>query len=302
MTSVAKLRAARATGATALAEYLRLHPKYQDRAFLFVEGKDDCCFYGSPVERRRSYVNIPCGNKDGVLDALSRITANRPHAQHCLFVVDKDLWDLLGITHPADPRLFITHHYSFENYLIRASLLERIWTDIIGLPLGHPHWPGWEAQFHTQSLKFTKYMLPLMAWVLDVRERRIKCNLNDIRLSTMLAMSSSGEIRRQPTFTLAEWERMGINDPTYVRDIAGLKQKHQILSAHSAKIWLRGKWELWFFQEFIRAMVAAVRAGVGGHVVSCEVNAGNIVQLLAPRTCAIPELEAYLDTNLGPRV
>lgn len=49
MTSVASLRLARANGATAYADFIKHQPLNPARSFIFVEGKDDCCFYAQAV-------------------------------------------------------------------------------------------------------------------------------------------------------------------------------------------------------------------------------------------------------------
>jgi len=300
MTSVASLRAARATGATAYAEYIKYHPTYPDRCFIFLEGKDDCCFYGQAVQAKRAFINISCGNKDGVLDALGKMQVNRPAARRCLFFVDKDLWDFLGRAHAADARLFITEHYSFENYIVSVETLERVWQDLAGLSLIHPLFEIWRTRFALQHIRFWRAMLPIMAWVLDVRTRQFKTRLNDFKLSTIFGFHADGELFRKTNTGIGCWEQQCLRDATYIRNIPHLKANYTALKQHPQKKWLRGKWELWFMQEFIRVMITDIRAKVADHAVTCDIHSGNAVQLLAPRTITPPQLNNLLDAQIIP--
>jgi hypothetical protein len=298
MTSVTSLRAARASAATAFADFLKHHPLFPDRCFIFLEGKDDCCFYGQIIQSRRQFINIPCGNKDGVLGALVKIRSHRPDAQRCLFFVDKDLWDILGLAHVHDSALFVTEYYSFENYLVSSEMFERVWTDLIGLSLLHPLFDPWKMQFLTQHAKFQQSMRPIMAWVLEVRRRGFRAHLGNLRLPSCFHFDANGNLIRQLNAGLRAWEQQCVSDPNYRRNIRQLQADNVLLNSLDWKRWLRGKWELWFMQEFLRVMINDVRARVSGHVITCDIHAGNVVQLLAPRAPIPNSLREFVNAQL----
>ncbi|HLP26231.1 MAG TPA: hypothetical protein VK477_11165, partial [Acidobacteriota bacterium] len=131
-----------------------------------------------------------------------------------------------------------------------------------------------------------------------IRARGIRCHLDQFKLGEVFHVMGDGSIHQRPNTGIAKWESWCISDSNYVRSTTGIRAALIRLKAANTKRWLRGKWELWLLQEFLRAMIQDVRARVAGHRVSCEINAGNIVHLLAPRALAVAELENFLDSAL----
>jgi hypothetical protein len=137
-----------------------------------------------------------------------------------------------------------------------------------------------------------------MAWVLDIRARQFKTRLNDFKLSSIFSFRADGELTRRAKSGISAWEQQCLRDATYTRNIQQVKANIATLKLHSQKGWLRGKWELWFMQEFVRVMIADVRAKVADHSVGCDIHTGNAVQLLAPRAVSPQLLTNFLATQL----
>ena len=145
-------------------EFLTNWDPFKNRLHCFYEGREDEIFYRAFVTARSGaqLMAYICGSKDEVYGVLTSV-ASHPGCEQSLFFVDKDLSDVLNEIRQQHQRLFVTHYYSVENYLVRQEVLGRFCRDFIhcrGLVCDHNQSC---ADFATAVSDFYAHILPLMA-------------------------------------------------------------------------------------------------------------------------------------------
>jgi hypothetical protein len=104
---------------------IKLRERLPDTTICVFEGDDDKLVYSQWIRRIRSdldYEPFPCGGKEQVLRLRDAVQQDLNGLGRCVFFfVDRDFDDLQGRQAGAD--LFMTGHYSVENYLVTDTVL-----------------------------------------------------------------------------------------------------------------------------------------------------------------------------------
>lgn len=272
--------------------------------YIFLEGRDDPSFIRVNVQRvaepkALSVQTIILENKKEVLNAYDYFEQRFPDNPRLMFFVDKDHDDLIGETRGTKTQrgLFVTQHYSIENYLVSETAIAAILTDCWGLDSSNRAIAIACEKFREFQEQYRLTFLPWMAWLLATRRSGKKTNINNIP-DKILTVNQNYQIilNCQPDLL------------TYLAKVCGIKTQPDNTAIDSAikelealptKVWLRGKQELWCLIAFINRLEQDAKAEKIKLKIRSQIHIDNIVEWLAPRLPCPLDLEDYLTTRLG---
>ena len=298
------LRQSRSSPATVLHKFLLSYDPTTERVHAFVEGAPDLVFYRPFIERYvspRVITMYNCGGKKQVYDAYARITARFPHCLRVIFLVDKDLDDIVGQPWPSDPRIFVTEFYSIENYVVSSDVLEKYFSDFVKIRIVAFDLGPALRRFDDQLKAFYKGILPVMAWILASRRAGHSPVLSNIDISRFISMSESGIARTRNSGRLNYLARVsGVSPaPSVLRQV---RRSCAELRRLAPKRFIRGKFEGWFFVQFIKRLVEALsevaRQSGGSISVIVPLEDSNYIQLLVNYVAMPPSLGSFLTFHL----
>ena len=271
---------------------------------IFLEGRDDPSLIRVNVQRfaepkALSVETIILGNKKEVLNAYDYLGKRFPNNPRIMFFVDKDHDDLLGETRGTKTQqcLFVTGHYSIENYLVSEPAIAAILTDFWGLDSSSEAIAIACQKFHQFQQDYRQVFLPWMAWLLATRRLGEKPNANNINISILTLDINYQILLNCQSDIFAHLGRVcNVNiqpDPTTIDSTI------RELEALPTKVWLRGKQELWCLIKFLNRLEEEVKTGKFKLKMRSPINIHNIVELLAPRLPCPSDLRDYLANRLG---
>ncbi|MFA6243220.1 MAG: DUF4435 domain-containing protein, partial [Candidatus Hydrogenedentales bacterium] len=163
----------RAAAVSGLAEFNTFLLEYKPgghRVFVFVEGRDDPCFYRRLVEQRlpKGYALrlVRCGNRRAVIDAVSNFLGRYPPDASVIALLDKDHSDLVPGSPATTYRFaFQTTWYSVESYVCEPLPVCRHCVESLGIPDGDSLSHSIEQQYQRAQARFYDVMRRCMAWI-----------------------------------------------------------------------------------------------------------------------------------------
>jgi hypothetical protein len=300
------LRGARTSRVSVLHKFLTNYDPNSDRIFVFVEGYPDQAFYGAQVQKyvpdsKRVFI-YNCEGKHNVYDTYSHVVTRYPHCERTLFFVDKDVDDIIGQQWPSDPRIFVTECYSIENYIVCRDSLSRYLRDYVKLRRVDVDMNVVLSQFEARLNEFHILILPIMAWIVIQRRAGNRVRLSDFRPGELFRVSDVG-ISRQPKRCAIKYltrvTGTSASGPVFRR----MRATNAELRRLPAKVYVRGKFEVWWFVEFAHRIIEGlmkVAGEVGGSVsVQAPLNESTSIQLLAPGVPTPTSLDAFLKFHLN---
>jgi hypothetical protein len=305
MSFAERLRQSRSSSTAALHKFLTTYDPNDNRVYAFVEGVPDRAFYQPLIEsfvknQKRVYVHS-CEGKKNVYEAFSRITGKFPECQNILFFVDKDLDDLIGCDWPSDPRIFVTDVYSIENYLVSKDSARRYLFDFV--KLSRTDLDPVVDELPQRLNEFHEAIVPLMSWIVAMKRAGINVILANIKMSDMFKYDGTrvSRIRAGHSQKALIAITKASKRTTCWRQVRTIKQ--ELLRQADPKRYVRGKFEAWFFMEFIKHAIAdlkIVAAESGGSVsVTAPLHDSNFVQLLVPGLVVPTPLKSFLAFHLN---
>lgn len=300
------LREARRSRVAVLHEFWTLYDPSKARVHAFLEGHEDVAFYSHHIEKRaprgvelRTY---RCDGKRQVYEAFEAIVQRVPDVKGALFFVDKDLDDILGKPWPTDPRIFVTDVYSIENYFVAETVLLRMVRDCVKLTGCAFEELAVAEQFRLAHARFSRLMLPVMAWILVARRMGLRPNLGKLSAEHFIELRADGVVARRHRVRVAELTRhtgveLGSGSVRRLRD--ALRE----LSRNEPKRVIRGKFELWFLVAFYNRLLAELQAlakEVGGSAkVKRQFTTATVVGEVPHHVVAPRSLELFLQAHLS---
>ena len=287
--------------------------KYRDGCndiYLFFEGKDDPSFYLPEIRKRASTFGtahtFQCEGKGTLLAVHGKVVNHIDNKHRCLFFIDKDLDNYLGIRNPRHMNIFVTEPYSIENYICGVESLHILWTELLHLPESDPRLQIMLTNFNFSYSTYAQSVRPIMAWVLNHRENypndRNKLNLNNLTIAQLLDMDPiTFKVRRKTgTYQCIVNATNMQENPVPINKI---KEKTKLFDLSTPKNWGRGKFEAGWFAAFIEKTISRFQQTRSANELKLslrlQVNAQNIVDVFAGRiTCPQP-LAAFLDFNFS---
>lgn len=303
------LRHERESPTAAYLQFLLKASKFPRDIHAFFEGQDDASFYTNFLHRFASNPKgihpYRCGNKRGVYEAHSKV--HQMHRQErVVFFVDKDLSDILNEDWESAQDIYVTDYYSIENYLVSEDMLYRVWTELfhfknVTLDFSDIHL----EKFREELERFYQYILPITAWIVYLRRKEKRPNVNNISFSRFfyfandLTLEKSEELKLLGEVKLLE-QLCGEVTP------AGWLEESRIimgeLSTLVPKAYIKGKLELCFFVKFVEKMRRVVDdsiSGSGGVGVRTQLTEENAIEVLGPRLIIPRSVEGFLIRNLS---
>lgn len=137
---------------------------------IFLEGRDDPSLIRVHSEREAkskglSIVVRVLGNKKDVIETWKYFETRFPNNPRLCFFVDKDHDDFLGQVEGITTQgsLFVTKHYSIENYLVTKESIKAVLNDIWGIDSPTVIEAACK-DFEKFQQAYRPIFLPMMAW------------------------------------------------------------------------------------------------------------------------------------------
>lgn len=303
MTFLDKLNAARDSAISAYHVFLLKYSETNNDIHAFFEGYEDSSFYTHVIRRiagtDRKIHPYQCGSKKNVYDAFQSVSAKAHKNSVILFFVDKDLADILGEVYIDAPNIYTTDYYSIENYLVSEEMLEIVWQDIFRFKESTINFEVIKEQYNKEYAKFCALMVSIMAWIVYMRKSNQKLNLNNASLSRLYEINNnmfleiSEEAKDRGEIPLLEIMCNTTTPNEFWKTHEETKSKLQMLKP---KVYIRGKFELWFFIGFIKRLAELLRSmDVKSKT---QLSEGNAVEFLGPRTIPPQSLIDFLTLNV----
>jgi len=270
-----------------VSSYIKLLTQYKKAdatIFCFVEGHEDISFYHNYMERyfANNIRYIICNGKSNVIENYKTLNWNFYDKKRVLFFIDKDFDNYINEEILIDENIFTTEHYSIENYLVDEVVLKKFISDNCNIT-NEVVIKELINDFNIKHIDFTSHLTKISAWMIYCRRNKFKVNFNDISLSDLFRIDSSGKFIK---IKLDEFE----NHFDYI--CAKTKTKHfdlkeikivyeELISETNKKKFLRGKYELFFMFMFIKYIIEHVVPKLSNKVK--EHNKSNDEKLLRPR-------------------
>ncbi len=301
------LKNARSTPVTALHKFLTNYDPQSDRTHAFVEGAPDVVFYRSFLERRVSSDDLRmynCEGKPNVYETFRKVVERFPSCRRVMFFVDKDIDDITGESLPADPRIYVTETYSVENYLVSKESVNRYLLDFVKIRRVTFDLTPIVNQFDDELKKFYNAVLPIIGWIVTVRRSGQRPMLTGIAINKMFSMSGSGVVRVKHSHVCNYMTKTtGVQfSPKSWRLV---KRTCAELKRQDPKRYVRGKFEAWFFVEYVKRVVGELdtlaRQSGGSISVNAQLQESNCIQLLVGTLAIPPSLELFLNFHVQPQ-
>lgn len=303
MTFLDKLRQARETGPSAYHFFLVDHPKAPDAVYVFLEGRDDSSFYTTflrgfirDIDKLHIY---RCGNKKGVYEAYDKVERRSTHSEVILFFVDKDLSDILEENCLQATNIYVTDYYSVENYVVSVDMLRRVWEDFFFLRERRVDFGIVAEKFREELASFYDTMHPIAIWIVYCRRNGLSPILNNINLAHICTIDDDCATKPVEGLDLiSELEqRCQVNTPEGYA--SACKEISSELLALEPKMYVRGKFELWFFIKFLERLEQGLNNSVLEHrqrlKVRTRIGKSNAMEILGPRAEIPKSLETFLE-------
>lgn len=303
MGTLAEMREGRTTPQSVWMLFLGAYKEACLDLYLFFEGKRDFAFYPFHVRRKwKSQGEIhafDCKGKKSVLWVMPKVKEKLDFQWRGLFFIDKDIDDICCGPKSDDPYVYTTDGYSIESHIVGKDVLKIVWCDLFSLPANDPRRATMLNMFDIAYLSFIETMKEVMSWVIAHRRNGMDVTLSDIKINKIITVNEDCSCT-----LIADWKsRITINGtqpiPLVSCDIHDAVRKE--LSGLEPKIYIRGKFELWFFTLFVNKTYQIVNTNDQGQErakCSIQLQESNILEYLAPRIDAPHSLENFLSTSL----
>jgi len=273
--------------------------------YLFVEGWLDLSFYLHFVRQywagRGQVHGFNCRGKDNVIEMIPRVRPTLDHVWRALFFIDKDVDDFCGCAPAPDQYLYQTECYAIENFIVSPASISIIWTDLIGMPATDQTLTKVLTHFDRVQGDFCRAMREVMGWVIHLRREGHKVVLNDVSIQKVVKLDkecvASLESGWQDHIIAASNTKVSASsiNAGAVRMVIGE------ISTRDPKTFIRGKFEIWFFAEFVRRMVTPLTEKIAGQPrqsIRVTIKADNAIDILAPRLQPPATLLSFLTRTL----
>ncbi|CAN7332294.1 DUF4435 domain-containing protein [Variovorax paradoxus] len=286
-----------------------------DDLFFFFEGQDDPAFYIPhlmPNTAGRSYFEFGCDGRESVLDAHRLWNGDGRAKGRTLFFIDKDLTDLLEKKFDAPSPIFQTEVYSFENYIVDVNTFRRFWVERLRLDVLDPRFLACKEQFCILHKSFNRKMRLISSAILygmGVAGRRsFKLNLNNVNLDKVFEVDLLKNVVRwkkgaiDHLYSNSSMKEYGV--VLSIGDVRLVYRDH--LRSAAPKSYVRGKYELWFFTQFLakltrllsdraEAKKRGLRRAMPGEIISHA----SAIDSLSPLSVCPPSLQLFLKSSLA---
>lgn len=277
--------------------------RYPEDIFAFFEGYDDSVFYSPEIRRRitgRDLTVFQCSGKIAVFGTYDRIEAAGLLSQQTLFFVDKDLDDFVFGARTTRRYVFETTVYSIENYLVGRDVLQAVWTDHWNLSSTDGRLYDAFDLLERCSRSFSRILIPVMAWIIAERRSGYSTNLQNLKLTDIIAIHADWSVRRPRGARASIARKVGLPGGSVTRWVDILWWAKYLRALPEPKVFIRGKWELALFIRLHNEVHSRCKSGTRKYRPKqpFTLGPGNAVQCLVGLTAPPAELIAFLDKHI----
>lgn len=243
-----------------------------------------------------------CGGKRNVIEVRNTIIADGYDPTECLFFVDRDYDDLLGTQVVVDDLTYMTDGYSIENDISTWESARILLTDIVGISAADPELARIEAAFKGGFAAFYRAIWPLTGWILASKHAGLAPNLqNTTGLKGIVRVSNAVPSLNRAGFAQFK-RRVVVNGRLPL--VASVVRWTRALDLDIPKLWVRGKYDIWFFQKILLAVLDeanARRKQAGGRALRIpgSLRDGRIFELLGGRSPVPLTLQDFYKNRLN---
>ncbi|MGN7503628.1 MAG: DUF4435 domain-containing protein [Alphaproteobacteria bacterium] len=244
------LQKAKHSAASVYHQY-KLNRETKSHYFLFVEGNDDKLYYTATIHQKDPELLIHtyiCNNKKNVISLLQHMEAKKENLKKCLFFVDRDYDCFFSQQTSSNDNLYITDLYSIENQIINENSLGIALRDYTNI--NHNDVKAATELYKTSSLNFYRQLKPFIAFCLANREIGHKPVLNSINMNSIFTINRNYEVTKKADSINTFLDSSKIND-VKIKYSQFKKWYCIIQKTKNNKLWVRGKFDLWFFLLFL---------------------------------------------------
>jgi hypothetical protein len=305
MSLVDELRTLKQSNPVTLMSFLQNLRKNKPTVHIFYEGKTDNGFYGSLLRKELKedarIKTLVCGNKDEVYKVRQKLLIRDYPNDSLLFMVDKDLDNIIPRAFPPHDDIHVTETYSIENYLVSTPIFEQAVSEILKLNIGDKQLEHLKNKFAPALSIFCETMIPIMAWIVCSRRLGIRPNLSNIKMNEIFNIDDNliltNKLTESELYSYIE-SVTKVNTTIFNSFINTVKNE---LSGFSYESFIRGKYHLWFFIEFFDRSKKVLEVANGAKIkVHFNLNTATALDFLGPRIRTPKSLQDFCTSICNP--
>lgn len=191
-----------------------------------------------------------CEGKSTVLHLWNEAINRSWNLAKLAFFVDRDLDDFIN-GNPQAVCLHITQYYSFESHCLDEEFFQNVWQDLFRLSLADERYASWRHAYFEGAACFAKLLFPIFYIALAAKKDRGKVDFDKINLADVVNVSDAGLVRR-----VQKKQRYNLDHifPDGRPPRRALREAREDLGKANFRIWLRGKFLLWYAITFFARM------------------------------------------------
>lgn len=276
-----------------------------DTLHIFFEGEEDSKFYLPAVRSttKRPYRLYQCGGKPRLREAHNSLREQGYCLDTCLFFVDRDHDDFLKCQIKSKETIYVTDMYSIESEFSTPHALNTFLTDIAGISPGTDDFKFTIEETSKAMDEFHNVMRSLMAWTISARNNGAKINFNNVSMNKVIHVSDAAKpSRKAEGFKYFKKQALSAGSTPPLSDFLAYRAELDSTEGH---IWIRGKYELWFFEiALLRVLenlnVRRVTSGLPRLKIPQVLREHRMLDALGGRLQPPASLQAYLAERLSP--
>lgn len=235
-----------------LHEFYLSYEKKSTNIYCFVEGIEDPSFYRGLIDQclpdEWNCEMWATGCKNDVYFIYKSLDWRVYIKNQVLFFVDCDLSVFLNFFYPKSTNIYITDHYSIENFLVSSKVFERVIKEMLGFGnIKRSCFSLLLSMFKDETEKFQIKLAPLMASIIYWRRHNIHVNLNNILMKDLFYIQNGKLISKQSDIVDFVCRKYSISTPP--KNELDILLEDFLNNKYYAKF-TRGKYLMWFFVEF----------------------------------------------------
>lgn len=299
MSLVDKLRKLRIVPQSIWIQFTGAYIEKSSDLYLFFEGHADVSYYTHVFRKAWNDGKIfgfKCGGKSEVLRLIptiqGRLGTNRWRG---IFFVDRD-FETFFPEHAVDnDQLYKTDWYSIENHIVSKESAKIFMTDIMKVPANEPALDQVLDEYENAYSTFVNAISPIMAWVIAARRAGLEVTFEELKLDSVLTIDpncSCSLSNNWGTLLFSYFGKSGVQVLDSDVDAVSVEFKN-----HNAKKYIRGKFELWFFVNFLKKCHSQLsQRKEGEQRYSCSISICNdsLMDLLPPRLPIASSLQEFV--------
>jgi hypothetical protein len=216
-----------------------------------------------------------------------------------LFFVDRDLADFIPEVLPLHDDVFVTDVYAIENWLVDRALLSRAMRELFHVELLVADETRILNIFEQMLERFYDAIRSTMGWMLVQRRNNNRFHANSIRLEDMFSVVLRNDFSWSISPLRRRKSRLLDACPNNVPVARSVRMAAtELRRCGEPKRYVRGKWELWFFEKFLRLLLVVLANNGNNPRSRVQINAKNIVDIIGPRCRTPHELAQFLQRHL----